>query len=179
MVSPDVFLNKHKTSGEQFYLNYTMGIGVHRNISQRAELFTGVNYAQKHLTDWTGPGPIIVCKTSGEGTSGLTGFAPMPVHVKRVSIEVPLMIRYRFLKKRLTPHADAGFTVMAQTFSLSGWWAHAHMQLGAGVNYDISKHINLSFTPTLRTMLFGSGMAEPVSIGMIAAGSYRFSRRRS
>ncbi|MFA9391604.1 MAG: outer membrane beta-barrel protein [Prolixibacteraceae bacterium] len=110
-------------------------------------------------------------------------------------IEVPLLMRYRIIDKRLGWNVLGGINsniLVANTVQIIDQstvvatskiedlrpltWSSS---LGMGLNYDLTEHLNLNFEPTLKIQLNSLNSqsyfnAKPYSFGVFSGVSYRF-----
>lgn len=173
-----------------FYAESPTNEVISSNSSNNLILNTQVGLANINL-------PVGASVASAKTISSLVPDATQNYDYKQQAryIEVPLLMRYHLIEKKLGLHVIGGFNsnvlvdntvrlIDQNTVVASGkieglrpvTWSSS---LGVGMNYELTEHFNLNFEPTLKIQLNSLNSqtyfnARPYAFGVFSGVSYRF-----
>lgn len=147
--------------------NYTTGLTAQFALGSRTEFLTGFTYSKK---DFTSTFYCHVCDFSR---------LPQPEPIRLRYLEIPLLIRYNFLDKKLGLYADAGLlsgyrvsesdsdtdeVMFGSNYLLSG-------QVGLGASYAIGPRIGLNLNAVYRKTLEDFSKDTNLELNSIGVGA--------
>lgn len=153
--------------------NFTAGLTGQFTIKPKLEFVTGVTYSKK---DFTGTYYCHVCDFS---------VLPQPELIRQRYLEVPALLRYNFLDKKLGLNIEAGLLGGYRTNNIETQYGHDELfgsryllsgQAGLGASYDVGQKISLSLTTVYRSLLKNYSKETDAalrSFGLVTGIAYR------
>lgn len=180
MVSPDAYLKSSESNGNISLHDFSIGLTTQRNLGMWLTLKLGLQHSRADYVAFNDcgdcgnvPNPYICWKM---------------LNLQERGINIPLLLRLDGFRRRLSPHIDAGLTLVHNAVThADGSGSNltiqqstiAHGLIGLGVNHDLSERVNLSITPTLRHSFFDWRGVPPSNLmfSLIVELTYRLPRK--